>query len=175
LFVAGAASPADDVLDLCLAGVLTYLLGWHWEFLPSFLGKLVPGVDFVPLWTLAVANVYRKSKQLAVIAERQPTEDTTQSRVRTEKPGNHPCLVQLRTAVCGIGHSFGSRTVGAALSVDTLHDSEEPPHNKNHGASSYPHLSRVIFLTAVDPESWQPKCSQSSCSLILSPWHDRRR
>jgi hypothetical protein len=79
LFVAGAASPADDVLDLCLAGVLTFLLGWHWEFLPSFLGKLVPGVDFVPLWTLAVGNVYRKSKQLAVIAERQPTEDTSQS------------------------------------------------------------------------------------------------
>jgi len=62
LFVEGAASPADDVLDLCVAGVLTYLLGWHWEFAPSFMAKLVPGVDFVPLWTLAVANVYRKSR-----------------------------------------------------------------------------------------------------------------
>ena len=66
LFVAGAASPVDDVLDLSLAGALSFLLGWHWEFLPSFLGKLVPGVDFVPLWTLAVANVYRKEKRLAV-------------------------------------------------------------------------------------------------------------
>jgi hypothetical protein len=71
LFVAGGASPADDLLDLGLAGVLSYLLGWHWEFLPSFLGKLVPGVDFVPLWTLAVANVYRKAKQLAVIETRE--------------------------------------------------------------------------------------------------------
>jgi hypothetical protein len=71
LFVAGGASPADDLLDLGLAGALTYLLGWHWEFLPSFLGKLVPGVDFVPLWTLAVANVYRKSKRLAVIETRE--------------------------------------------------------------------------------------------------------
>jgi hypothetical protein len=62
LFMAGAASPADDVIDLCMAGVLSYLLGWHWEFLPSFAGKLVPGVDLVPLWTLAVGNVYRKSK-----------------------------------------------------------------------------------------------------------------
>jgi hypothetical protein len=69
LFVAGGASPADDVLDLCVAGVMTLLLGWHWEFLPSFLGKLVPVVDFVPLWTLAVANVYRKQKRLAVAAE----------------------------------------------------------------------------------------------------------
>jgi hypothetical protein len=71
LFVEGAASPADDVLDLGVAGILSYLLGWHWEFLPSFLAKLVPGVDFVPLWTLAVANVYRKSKKLAVAVEGQ--------------------------------------------------------------------------------------------------------
>jgi hypothetical protein len=69
LFIEGAASPADDVLDLAVAGALSYLLGWHWEFLPSFLGKLVPAVDFVPLWTLAVANVYRKSKHLATAIE----------------------------------------------------------------------------------------------------------
>jgi hypothetical protein len=68
LFFEGVASPADDILDLCMAGVLSYLLGWHWEFLPSFLAKMVPGVDLVPLWTLAVGNVYRRSKQLAVTA-----------------------------------------------------------------------------------------------------------
>src|SRR3984957_9700670 len=62
----GAASPPDDVLDLGIGAVLAFLLGWHWEFAPSFLGKLVPGVDLVPLWTLAVANVYRKQKKLAV-------------------------------------------------------------------------------------------------------------
>ena len=65
LFMEGAASPVDDVLDLVVAGALTYLLGWHWEFAPSFLGELIPGLDFVPFWTLAVANVYRKSKQIA--------------------------------------------------------------------------------------------------------------
>ena len=69
LFVAGIGSPADDVLDLGIGAALTYLLGWHWEFMPSFLGKLVPGVDLVPLWTLAVANVYRKSRQIAVARE----------------------------------------------------------------------------------------------------------
>ena len=37
LFVAGALSPADDILDLGIAAVLVHLLGWHWEFLPSFL------------------------------------------------------------------------------------------------------------------------------------------
>lgn len=69
LFVEGAASPADDILDLGIGGALTYLLGWHWEFLPSFLAKLVPGVDLVPFWTLAVANVYRKQKRIAVTIE----------------------------------------------------------------------------------------------------------
>jgi hypothetical protein len=69
LFVEGALSPADDILDFVIATVLVRLLGWHWEFLPSFLAKLVPGVDLVPFWTIAVANVYRKSKQIAVTAE----------------------------------------------------------------------------------------------------------
>ena len=70
-FVEGGMSPADDVLDFGVAALMIHLLGWHWEFLPSFLGKLVPGVDLVPLWTIAVANVYRKSKRMAVEAEEQ--------------------------------------------------------------------------------------------------------
>ena len=69
LFVEGAVSPADDILDLGVGAALVYLLGWNWEFLPSFLAKLVPGVDLVPFWTLAVANVYRRSKRIAVMAE----------------------------------------------------------------------------------------------------------
>jgi hypothetical protein len=75
LFVEGAESPADDVLDLAVGAALVRLLGWHWEFLPSFLAKLVPGVDLVPLWTIAVANVYRKSKRDLVVAE-DPTHES---------------------------------------------------------------------------------------------------
>ena len=52
LFVEGALSPADDLLDFGIAAVLVHLLGWHWEFLPSFFAKLVPGVDLVPFWRL---------------------------------------------------------------------------------------------------------------------------
>jgi hypothetical protein len=62
LFSEGALSPADDVLDLVVAAILVRLLGWHWEFLPAFAAELLPGVDLVPCWTLAVANVYRKWK-----------------------------------------------------------------------------------------------------------------
>jgi len=69
LFVEGAESPVDDVLDFGVGAALVYLLGLQWEFLPSVLAKLVPGVDLVPFWTLAVASVYRKSKRIAANPE----------------------------------------------------------------------------------------------------------
>jgi len=72
LVIEGAESPVDDILDLSVGGLLTWLLGWHWEFLPSFAGKLMPGVDMVPLWTLAVANVYRKSRRAVVAGPAAP-------------------------------------------------------------------------------------------------------
>src|SRR5579871_1087288 len=65
MFVEGAFSPMDDLLDFGVAAAMVRLLGWHWEFLPSFLVKLVPGVDLVPFWTIAVASVWRKAKQMA--------------------------------------------------------------------------------------------------------------
>ena len=82
LFIAGAASPADDLLDLGMCAVLVYLLGWHWEFLPSLFAELVPGVDLVPFWTLAVANVYRKSKKDVVTIEGNRLEHPTPTDVQ---------------------------------------------------------------------------------------------
>src|SRR5216683_7177194 len=69
LFAEGALSPVDDILDLAVAAVLVRLIGWHWEFLPAFAAELVPGVDLVPFWTLAVASAYRKWKQKTVSEE----------------------------------------------------------------------------------------------------------
>jgi hypothetical protein len=46
LFVAGAASPADDTLDLGVGAVLSLLLGWHWEFLPVVSCQTRPGRRF---------------------------------------------------------------------------------------------------------------------------------
>ena len=74
LFVEGALSPADDILDLGMAALLTNLLGWHWEFLPTFFAKLVPGVDLVPFWTIAVVNVWRKAKRDAVAIDQHMGE-----------------------------------------------------------------------------------------------------
>jgi len=75
----GALSPADDLLDLVVGGLLVHLLGWHWEFLPTFVAELLPGIDLVPFWTLAVLNVYRKWKRI-------PAEEGPEVRFRASKP-----------------------------------------------------------------------------------------
>lgn len=54
LFAPGVASPWNDALDLAVAGAMTWLVGWHWAFLPGFVAELVPGLDLVPTWTAAV-------------------------------------------------------------------------------------------------------------------------
>ena len=53
-FSEGVLSPANDALDVGVAAALTWLLGWHWAFLPSFLSELIPVFDLVPTWTAAV-------------------------------------------------------------------------------------------------------------------------
>jgi hypothetical protein len=83
LFIEGALSPADDLLDFGIAALMVYLLGWQWEFLPSFLAKLVPGVDLVPFWTMAVANVYRKSKRIAVTVESRQQQPALKDQQRS--------------------------------------------------------------------------------------------
>jgi len=61
VFVEGAFSPVDDLLDVVVAWMLIHLLGWHWAFLPSFVAKVVPGVDLVPSWTIAVLVATRET------------------------------------------------------------------------------------------------------------------
>jgi hypothetical protein len=61
LFAPGAVSPADTVLDLAVAALLTRTLGWHWALLPTFAAELVPGLDLFPTWTAAVYFMTRKA------------------------------------------------------------------------------------------------------------------
>lgn len=82
-FAEGAFSPADDVLDVLVAVILVRLLGWHWEFLPAFAAELVPGVNLVPFWTIAVLNVYRKWKQITITVD-----ESREERPALPKPQN---------------------------------------------------------------------------------------
>jgi len=54
LVLGGALSPVSDVIDVATAILLTWLIGWHWSFLPTFVAEIVPFVDLVPTWTVAV-------------------------------------------------------------------------------------------------------------------------
>ena len=60
MFVPGALSPADTVLDVLTAALLIRLLGFHWAFLPSLMAELTPGFDLFPTWTAAVFFVTRQ-------------------------------------------------------------------------------------------------------------------
>ena len=42
-------------LDCVAMGALWALVGFHWDFLPSFLTEWIPYLNMAPLWTLAVA------------------------------------------------------------------------------------------------------------------------
>ena len=59
LFVEGAISPVDSLLDVIVGFLMINLLGWHWAFLPSAAAKLIPGADLFPTWTAAVWYVTR--------------------------------------------------------------------------------------------------------------------
>ena len=56
----GFASPLDDIVDAVVCALLTWLVGWHYSFLPSFLVKMVPMVDLAPTWTIAIMIATRK-------------------------------------------------------------------------------------------------------------------
>lgn len=54
LVIGGIASPVNNVIDVGVAIAMIVLVGWHWAFLPAFIAELVPVVDLVPTWTIAV-------------------------------------------------------------------------------------------------------------------------
>jgi hypothetical protein len=61
VFATGIAWPISDAIDLVVGATMLVLLGWHFAFLPSFAVKLLPVVDIVPTWTMAVWLATRKS------------------------------------------------------------------------------------------------------------------
>ena len=74
LFAEGALSPADTVLDLATAAILSRILGWHWAFLPTLAAELVPGLDLFPTWTAAVFFVTRTQAQKEIRPETRSTK-----------------------------------------------------------------------------------------------------
>jgi hypothetical protein len=63
-FAEGILSPLNNALDIAVGICMVKLLGWHWAFLPSFIGELVPLFDELPCWTLAVLAVRAERARL---------------------------------------------------------------------------------------------------------------
>ena len=61
VFATGIAWPIADAIDLVVGVTMLALLGWHFSFLPSFAVKLLPVIDIVPTWTMAVWLATRHS------------------------------------------------------------------------------------------------------------------
>ena len=59
LFLGGASSPLDDLVDAAVGALLVVLLGWHWALLPTFAAELIPVLDLFPTWTVAVYYMTR--------------------------------------------------------------------------------------------------------------------
>ena len=57
LFGEGFASPFNDALDLAVAALLIWLLGFHWLLLPALAAEAVPALDLAPTWTASVLLV----------------------------------------------------------------------------------------------------------------------
>lgn len=48
---------ADEVIDVAVMGVESWLLGFHLLFLPTFVVEVLPVVDALPTWTACVLAV----------------------------------------------------------------------------------------------------------------------
>ncbi len=70
-----ALTPLNDVIDVATAVAMVALVGWHWAFLPTFLAELVPFVDLVPTWTLAVVLATRGGASPAALPPGQAPRD----------------------------------------------------------------------------------------------------
>lgn len=83
LFAEGFISFLDDALDVLVCATLTWLVGWHFAFLPSFVVKVVPLADMVPTWTIAVFLATRGQ---------QPPPAAVPTQVYTDPPPAPPRL-----------------------------------------------------------------------------------
>ncbi|MES1260020.1 MAG: hypothetical protein ABUL71_05440 [Gemmatimonadota bacterium] len=60
VFMEGFASVLDDALDVVVATIMIWLVGWHLAFLPAFIVEALPFGDLAPTWTMAVFIATRK-------------------------------------------------------------------------------------------------------------------
>ena len=83
LFAGGALEGADAALDAGVALALVMLCGFHVAFLPTLAAELLPVVDAVPSWTLAVMYVTKGRAEPAQL----PTQSQPSTPRELKSPG----------------------------------------------------------------------------------------
>jgi hypothetical protein len=84
LFGEGFVSPLNDILDVIVCIVLALLVGWHFAFLPGFIAELVPMVDLVPTWTIAVLIATRQKQNAPAGSSSVVVDDIASATERQE-------------------------------------------------------------------------------------------
>jgi len=58
---------ADQAIDVVAMGLASWVIGFHWLLLPTFVMELVPALDSLPTWTACVIAVIalRRREQMA--------------------------------------------------------------------------------------------------------------
>jgi hypothetical protein len=64
LLAVGMGEGIDAGIDVTMCLLLTWLRGFHWVFLPTFLAELIPGIDLAPFWALAVIFTWKDKPTL---------------------------------------------------------------------------------------------------------------
>jgi hypothetical protein len=57
LFIEGAGSPLNLIVDLITAAILTGVLGFRWRMAMGLAAELIPGLDLFPTWTALVLSL----------------------------------------------------------------------------------------------------------------------
>ena len=56
-FFEGAASPAQDVLDVITTIILVAICGFRWQLALAFIVELIPGLDLFPTWAAFILTI----------------------------------------------------------------------------------------------------------------------
>ncbi|HEY3760478.1 MAG TPA: hypothetical protein VGN23_01905 [Verrucomicrobiae bacterium] len=67
----------DDAIDVVAMVLTSWVLGFHWLLLPTFVLKLIPLADDLPTWTACVAAVIvlrrREQRKVPPVVVEKPT------------------------------------------------------------------------------------------------------
>lgn len=74
---------ADQVIDVVTMGLTSWMIGFHWLLLPTFVMEFIPLVDELPTWTACMVAVValRKREQRVTLPPVEQAREKSDSNV----------------------------------------------------------------------------------------------